>query len=209
QGTRPPSGLVHPVRRLLLPEHGGCLARRTGNSLRPLCLSLETLHRVKSRMLEAMERGLSRRTHSQATVRMLPAFIRSTPDGTERGEFLVLELGDTHLRVLLMELSGDTDQRVTMKERCFPVPDAIAQGPGEKVWGQGTLAPAGWAGDGTAAGSKPASSLGPTQLAPGRGSLGAGQPGDGGSCECCASTLEPGAGRGAGLGLGEGQPLPC
>ncbi|XP_050817720.1 hexokinase-3 isoform X2 [Gopherus flavomarginatus] len=104
------------------------------NSLQPLCLSLETLHRVKSRMLEAMERGLSRRTHSQATVRMLPAFIRSTPDGTERGEFLVLELGDTHLRVLLMELSGDTDQRVTMKERCFPVPDAIAQGPGEKLF---------------------------------------------------------------------------
>nr|XP_032633443.1 hexokinase-2-like [Chelonoidis abingdonii] len=104
------------------------------NSLQPLCLSLETLHRVKGRMLEAMERGLSRRTHSHATVRMLPAFIRSTPDGTERGEFLVLELGDTHLRVLLMELSGDTDQRVMLKERRFPVPDAIAQGPGEKLF---------------------------------------------------------------------------
>ncbi|XP_044884623.1 hexokinase-3 isoform X2 [Mauremys mutica] len=110
------------------------LTAQMQSSLQPLCLSLETLHRVKGRMLEAMERGLSRRTHSQATVRMLPAFIRSTPDGTERGKFLVLELGDTHLRVLLMELSGDTDQRVTMEDQHFPVPDAITQGPGEKLF---------------------------------------------------------------------------
>lgn len=110
------------------------LTAQMQSSLQPLCLSLETLHRVKGRMLEAMERGLSRRTHSQATVRMLPAFIRSTPDGTERGEFLVLELGDDHLQVLLMELSGDTDQKVTMEEQHFPVPDAITQGPGEKLF---------------------------------------------------------------------------
>uniref|UniRef100_A0A674K0S3 Phosphotransferase n=1 Tax=Terrapene triunguis TaxID=2587831 RepID=A0A674K0S3_9SAUR len=62
------------MRCLLLPEHGGGWG--------------------------AMERGLSHRTHTQATVRMLPTFIRATPDGTERGEFLVLELGDTDLRVL-------------------------------------------------------------------------------------------------------------
>ncbi|TFK00552.1 Hexokinase-2 [Platysternon megacephalum] len=110
------------------------LTAQMQSSLQPLCLSLEKLHQVKNRMLEAMERGLNRRTHAQATVRMLPTFIRATPDGTERGEFLVLELGDTHLRVLLMELSGDTCQTVTVKDRCFPVPDAIAQGPGEKLF---------------------------------------------------------------------------
>ncbi|XP_026518007.1 hexokinase-2-like, partial [Terrapene carolina triunguis] len=104
------------------------------SSLQPLCLSLETLRRVKDRMLEAMERGLSHRTHTQATVRMLPTFIRATPDGTERGEFLVLELGDTDLRVLLMELSGDTCQKVTVKDRHFPLSDAIVQGPGEKLF---------------------------------------------------------------------------
>ncbi|XP_073211230.1 hexokinase-3 isoform X11 [Lepidochelys kempii] len=113
------------------------------SSLQPLCLSLEKLHRVKDSMLEAMDRGLSRRTHAQATVRMLPTFIRSTPDGTERGEFLVLELGDIDLRVLLVELSGDTRQTVTVKDRRFPVSDAIAQGPGEKVRGQGPLTPPG------------------------------------------------------------------
>lgn len=55
------------------------------SSLQPLCLSLEKLHRVKDSMLEAMDRGLSRQTHAQATVRMLPTFIRSTPDGTGKG----------------------------------------------------------------------------------------------------------------------------
>ncbi|XP_053893321.1 hexokinase-3 isoform X2 [Malaclemys terrapin pileata] len=102
--------------------------------LQPLCLSLETLRRVKDRMLEAMERGLSHWTHAQATVRMLPTFIRAIPDGTERGEFLVLELGDTDLRVLLMELSGDTSQKVMVKDQHFPVTDAIVQGPGEKLF---------------------------------------------------------------------------
>ncbi|XP_043376494.1 hexokinase-3 isoform X2 [Dermochelys coriacea] len=102
------------------------------SSLQPLCLSLEKLHRVKDSMLEAMDRGLSRRTHAQATVRMLPNFIRSTPD--ERGEFLVLELRDTDLRVLLVELSGDTRQMVTVKQQLFPVSDAMAQGPGEELF---------------------------------------------------------------------------
>nr|XP_008172494.2 hexokinase-3 [Chrysemys picta bellii] len=110
------------------------LTAQMQSSLQTLCLSLETLRRVKDRMLEAMERGLSHRTHDQATVRMLPTFIRAIPDGTERGEFLVLELGDTELRVLLMELSGDTCQKVTVKERHFPVTDAIMQGPGEKLF---------------------------------------------------------------------------
>ncbi|KAG6941283.1 hexokinase 3, partial [Chelydra serpentina] len=110
------------------------LTAQMQRSLLPLCLSLEKLRGVKDRMLEAMDLGLSRRTHAQATVRMLPTFIRSTPDGTERGRFLVLELGDADLRVLLVELSGDTCQRVMVKDQRFPVPHAIPQGPGEKLF---------------------------------------------------------------------------
>lgn len=33
-------------------------------------------------MLQAMRKGLSRQTHAQANVRMLPTYICSTPDGT-------------------------------------------------------------------------------------------------------------------------------
>lgn len=37
---------------------------------------------VKGHMLRAMRKGLSRQTHAQANVRMLPTYICSTPDGT-------------------------------------------------------------------------------------------------------------------------------
>lgn len=47
-----------------------------------LTIPLETLQVVKNRMLQAMGEGLSRQTHAQASVRMLPTYICSTPDGT-------------------------------------------------------------------------------------------------------------------------------
>lgn len=47
-----------------------------------MCLSREQLLEVKRRMSEEMVRGLSKQTHEQASVKMLPAYVRSTPDGT-------------------------------------------------------------------------------------------------------------------------------
>lgn len=37
---------------------------------------------VKGRMMQAMSNGLSRQTHAQANVQMLPTYICSTPNGT-------------------------------------------------------------------------------------------------------------------------------
>lgn len=51
-------------------------------ALLSLTMSLETLWSVKDRMLQAMRKGLNSRTHAQATVRMLPTYICSTPNGT-------------------------------------------------------------------------------------------------------------------------------
>ncbi|XP_075756837.1 hexokinase-3 [Pelodiscus sinensis] len=103
-------------------------------ALQPLCLSLAMLRPVMERMLEAMERGLSHRTHDQATVRMLPAFIRSTPDGTERGDFLVLDLGETRLRVLLVELRGEERQTVAVQDQTFPVSEELRRGSGQQLF---------------------------------------------------------------------------
>ncbi len=47
-----------------------------------LRLSREQLLEVKKRMSEEMARGLSKQTHEQASVKMLPTYVRSTPDGT-------------------------------------------------------------------------------------------------------------------------------
>ena len=47
-----------------------------------LRLSHEQLLEVKRRMGEEMTRGLERKSHQDATVKMLPTYVRSTPDGT-------------------------------------------------------------------------------------------------------------------------------
>lgn len=53
-------------------------------ALDALCLSRQQLLEVKRRMSEEMLRGLSRQTREEASVKMLPTYVRSTPDGTGR-----------------------------------------------------------------------------------------------------------------------------
>lgn len=47
-------------------------------------LTHEQLLQVKKRMRAEMEAGLKKKTHETAKVKMLPTFVRSTPDGTGR-----------------------------------------------------------------------------------------------------------------------------
>lgn len=53
-------------------------------------LTNEQLLQVKKRMRMEMEAGLRKRSHDHAKVKMLPTFVRSTPDGT--GSSLIPEL---------------------------------------------------------------------------------------------------------------------
>lgn len=50
--------------------------------LEALKLSHEQLLEVKQRMRMEMEKGLGKETHAEATVKMLPTYVCSTPDGT-------------------------------------------------------------------------------------------------------------------------------
>lgn len=45
-------------------------------------LSDETLLEISKRFRKEMEKGLGATTHPTAAVKMLPTFVRSTPDGT-------------------------------------------------------------------------------------------------------------------------------
>lgn len=47
-----------------------------------LRLSREQLLEVKNRMRASMLQGLSEHTHKESSVKMLPTYVRSTPDGT-------------------------------------------------------------------------------------------------------------------------------
>ncbi|XP_063204772.1 hexokinase-3 isoform X1 [Chroicocephalus ridibundus] len=104
-------------------------------ALLALTIPLEMLQVVKGRMMQAMSNGLSRQTHTQANVQMLPTYICSTPNGTEEGNVLVVELCQSHVRILLMTLLGDGNQSPHMTDKIFDIPGDSMQGPGEAVRG--------------------------------------------------------------------------
>uniref|UniRef100_A0A8D2J5G8 Hexokinase-2 n=1 Tax=Varanus komodoensis TaxID=61221 RepID=A0A8D2J5G8_VARKO len=110
--------------------------------LEPLRLSAKQLLEVKQRMRQEMGRGLARETHRQATVRMLPTYVCSTPDGTEKGDFLALDLGGTNFRVLLVRIRSGLRRSVEMHNKIYSIPQEIMQGTGDEVrelrgWGGG------------------------------------------------------------------------
>ncbi|NXG60579.1 HXK2 protein, partial [Hemiprocne comata] len=103
-------------------------------ALLALTLPLETLQVVKGRMLQDMCKGLSRQTHAQACMQMLPTFICSMPDGTEKGSLLVVELCQKHVRTLWVTLLGDGNQNPEVMYKIFDMPGDILRGKGEALF---------------------------------------------------------------------------
>ncbi|NXH45681.1 HXK3 protein, partial [Dicaeum eximium] len=103
-------------------------------ALRSLSIPLERLHIMKGHMMQDMCKGLSRQTHAQAKVRMLPTFICSTPNGTEKGNFLVVELCQSQVRTVLVTLYGDGNMSPHMMYKIFELPEGITQGEGEALF---------------------------------------------------------------------------
>ncbi|NXG25478.1 HXK3 protein, partial [Grallaria varia] len=103
-------------------------------ALRAFTIPLERLQLMKSHMMQAMRRGLSRHTHREATVQMLPTYICATPDGTEKGDFLVVELCQSQVRTLLVTLFGDGNLRPQIMHKTFDMPEEIMQSRGEVLF---------------------------------------------------------------------------
>ncbi|XP_042579436.1 hexokinase-2-like [Cyprinus carpio] len=99
-----------------------------------LRLDRDQLLDVKRRMEEEMKRGLAKNTHAAAAVKMLPTFVRSTPDGTERGDFLALDLGGTNFRVLLVRVRSGKRRSVEMHNKIYTIPQDITQGTGDELF---------------------------------------------------------------------------
>ncbi|NXX87093.1 HXK2 protein, partial [Urocolius indicus] len=102
--------------------------------LEALKLSHEKLLEVKQRMRIEMEKGLGKETHAEATVKMLPTYVCSTPDGTEKGDFLALDLGGTNFRVLLVRVRNGMRRGVEMHNKIYSIPVEIMQGTGEELF---------------------------------------------------------------------------
>lgn len=101
---------------------------------------MEELKEVMKRMQCEMERGLRLETHEEASVKMLPTYVCSTPEGSgeknprgrwnvcderqstglrltcalcslpEVGDFLALDLGGTNFRVMLVKVGEDEEK---------------------------------------------------------------------------------------------------
>ncbi|KAE8614927.1 hypothetical protein XENTR_v10008351 [Xenopus tropicalis] len=98
--------------------------------LAPFQLSQAKLEEVQSRMRTEMAIGLCKDTHASATVKMLPTYVRSTPDGTERGDFIALDLGGTNFRVLYVHIGRREDVGVQIVSKTYSLPQEIIQGTG-------------------------------------------------------------------------------
>ncbi|MEQ2218534.1 Hexokinase-2 [Xenoophorus captivus] len=96
-----------------------------------LRLSRQQLFEVKRRMTEEMARGLSKQTHDQTSVKMLPTYVQSTLNGT--GDFLALDLGGSSFRVLLVQLKSEKKQKVDMHQKIYRIDQETMQGTGEEV----------------------------------------------------------------------------
>uniref|UniRef100_A0A8C5KED8 Hexokinase-3 n=1 Tax=Jaculus jaculus TaxID=51337 RepID=A0A8C5KED8_JACJA len=97
-------------------------------TLAPFQLNHEQLGAVQAQMREAMVRGLRGEASS---LRMLPTYVRATPDGSERGDFLALDLGGTNFRVLVVHV---TEGGVQITNQVYSIPEGVAQGSGQQLF---------------------------------------------------------------------------
>ncbi|XP_054423843.1 hexokinase-3 [Pteronotus mesoamericanus] len=97
-------------------------------TLAPFRLNREQLAEVQAQMRAAMARGLRGEASS---LRMLPTYVRATPDGSERGDFLALDLGGTNFRVLLVRVATGG---VQITSQIYSIPECVAQGSGQQLF---------------------------------------------------------------------------
>lgn len=87
-------------------------SRQIQQTLAEFRLSKAQLLEVKKRMRVEIERGLKKKSHQEATVKMLPTFVRSTPDGS--GEETVSADGRTTVSTAAKsQLSSNTGAPAT------------------------------------------------------------------------------------------------
>ncbi|XP_027871931.1 putative hexokinase HKDC1 [Xiphophorus couchianus] len=102
--------------------------RKVGEALSLFTLNQEKLQLVKSRMREGLEAGLKSKG---CTIKMLPSFVYHTPNGTERGKYLALDLGGTNFRAMLVRFKR---QKSRLYHKIYTIPLEIMQGTGEELF---------------------------------------------------------------------------
>uniref|UniRef100_A0A7N9AV15 Phosphotransferase n=1 Tax=Mastacembelus armatus TaxID=205130 RepID=A0A7N9AV15_9TELE len=99
-------------------------------------LNKEELKEIMKRMQREMDRGLCLETHEEASVKMLPTYVCSTPEGSEVGDFLALDLGGTNFRVMLVKVGEDEERswKVETKNQMYSIPEDAMTGTAEMLF---------------------------------------------------------------------------
>ncbi|XP_076468592.1 hexokinase type 2-like [Babylonia areolata] len=101
------------------------------NFLKGFKVSTSTYKRVMHLLQRELNVGLAKETHPISDLRMLPSFVRSLPNGSEKGEFLALDLGGTNFRVLLVTLDG---MDIDIQSKTYLIPQRIMLGTGIQLF---------------------------------------------------------------------------
>lgn len=101
------------------------------NIVRPFILSDDDYLKIMDVMLDNFNRGLGKETNATARVKMFQTYVKSVPDGTEKGDILALDLGGTNFRVLLVSLDG---KEVKMESKIYLIPQHIMVGSGTQLF---------------------------------------------------------------------------
>uniref|UniRef100_A0A672F8A9 Phosphotransferase n=1 Tax=Salarias fasciatus TaxID=181472 RepID=A0A672F8A9_SALFA len=135
----PHSQLLHQLRSSLLSlcsdSHLICIYNffQVDRFLHKMRLNDEQLNDISARFQAEMKKGLSAESNAAAAVKMLPTHVRSTPDGTEKGQFLALDLGGSKFKVLQIKVREDQGIRkggVEIEEKTYPIPNEVLNGRG-------------------------------------------------------------------------------
>ncbi|KFQ19517.1 Putative hexokinase HKDC1, partial [Merops nubicus] len=97
-------------------------------------LSDDVLLDVMARFQAEMVKGLGRDTNPTATVKMLPSFVRSLPDGSEKGDFLAVDLGGSLFRAHEVKVFDDGKQSSQLESKFYPTPKEVVQGNGTELF---------------------------------------------------------------------------
>ncbi|XP_076174991.1 hexokinase A isoform X2 [Ptiloglossa arizonensis] len=96
-----------------------------------LVLSNDQLRMVMEKLDMEINKGLTKATHDESIVKCFTTYVQDLPDGTEKGNFLALDLGGTNFRVLLITLEG---QNFDMKSKIYAIPQSLMLGTGTQLF---------------------------------------------------------------------------
>lgn len=96
-----------------------------------LILTDEQCRKIMEKLTEDINKGLSKDRHDEAVVKCYTTYVQDLPNGTEKGNFLALDLGGTNFRVLLITLDG---QNFDMKSKIYAIPQSLMLGTGTQLF---------------------------------------------------------------------------